>query len=54
MKKFDDYPKSIKKAIRYINQDASSVELIHLERMFNTSIKNRKETIKKCNKRNEK
>ncbi|MGG0788103.1 hypothetical protein ABE132_05105 [Peribacillus simplex] len=47
MTKFDDYPKSIKKAIRYINQDAPLAQLRHLESMLMKSIKYRKEALKK-------
>lgn len=31
MKRFDDYPKSIRKALRYIHQDASLVLINQLE-----------------------
>ncbi|MDQ0883006.1 hypothetical protein [Peribacillus sp. V2I11] len=44
MKSFDDYPKSIKKALRYIQQDASLVLLNQLETSIIKSIKKRKET----------
>ncbi|WP_454861533.1 hypothetical protein [Peribacillus frigoritolerans] len=47
MKRFDDYPKSIKKALRYIQQDASLVLLNQLETSLTKSIKKRKEALQK-------
>ncbi|TWE04169.1 hypothetical protein FB545_1260 [Peribacillus frigoritolerans] len=47
MKRFDDYPKTIKKALRYIQQDASLVLLNQLETSLIKSIKKRKEALKK-------
>ncbi|MBT2667494.1 hypothetical protein J7J00_18740 [Bacillus sp. ISL-4] len=45
MIRFDDYPKSIKKAIRYIKQDAPLAQLNNLETILLKSIKKRKELI---------
>ncbi|MBA9025662.1 hypothetical protein HNP81_000945 [Peribacillus huizhouensis] len=45
MTRFDDYPKSIKKAIRYIKQDAPLVQLPQLETVLFNSIKKRKEVL---------
>ncbi|GAB1800825.1 hypothetical protein [Priestia megaterium] len=42
MKKFDDLPKSIKKTIRYINQDASMEDLTKIQRLVNQAIEKRK------------
>lgn len=42
MKKFDELPKSVKKAIRYINQDASSQELRKIEQLMSLAIQQRK------------
>ncbi|WP_200868671.1 hypothetical protein [Bacillus cihuensis] len=47
MKRFEDYPKSIKKAIRYIRQDAPLVQLPQLETVQFNSIKKRKEVLLK-------
>ncbi|WP_185151428.1 hypothetical protein [Peribacillus simplex] len=47
MTRFDDYPKSVKKALRYIKQDAPLAQLNHLETMLIKSIKNRKEALQK-------
>ncbi|MFD4932107.1 hypothetical protein ACFWMS_25080 [Peribacillus butanolivorans] len=47
MKRFDDYPKSIKKALRYIQQDAPLVLLHQLETSLTESIKKRKEALQK-------
>lgn len=41
MKKFDELPKSIKKTIRYINQDASFEQLVYLKQYLNKVIENR-------------
>ncbi len=51
MKRFDDYPKSIKKALRYIHQDASLVLFNQLETSLTKSIKKRKETLQKKEKK---
>lgn len=42
MKKFDELPKSIKKTIRYINQDASIDDLIKIEQLLSRAIEKRK------------
>ncbi|WP_347939984.1 hypothetical protein AAEY33_19295 [Peribacillus simplex] len=47
MKRFDDYPKSIKRALRYINQDANLIQLNQLEASLTKSIKKRKESLQK-------
>lgn len=45
--KFDDYPKSIKKTLRYIKQDASLDQLKALEMILIKSIKIRKKTLER-------
>ncbi|MDC7783884.1 hypothetical protein POL89_30985 [Priestia megaterium] len=55
MTKFNDYPKSVKKTLRYIQQDASLIQLNNLEKTLLNSIKNRREALRKegkCNKSN--
>ncbi|MBK5462544.1 hypothetical protein [Peribacillus sp. TH27] len=47
MKRFDDYPKSIKKALRYIQQDAPLALLNQLEASLTRTIKKRKESLQK-------
>ncbi|WP_372780541.1 hypothetical protein ACBZ92_06320 [Priestia aryabhattai] len=42
MEKFDRLPKSVKKTIRYINQDASSEELRRIEQLISLAIQQRK------------
>ncbi|MBM7651867.1 hypothetical protein [Neobacillus cucumis] len=42
MKNFDNYPKSIKKAVRYIKQDASKEELEEIFKLINSAIKLRR------------
>ncbi|MGG3271382.1 hypothetical protein ABEP16_20950 [Priestia aryabhattai] len=42
MKKFNELPKSIKKTIRYINQDASIDDLIKIEQLLSQAIEKRK------------
>jgi hypothetical protein len=47
---FDQLPKSIKKSLRYINQDIKSVEkLEQLEKILQNSIKKRKLQLKNEN-----
>lgn len=47
VKSFDQLPKSIKKTIRYINQEINSVEsLENLEKTLNLYIKKKKEQLK--------
>lgn len=41
MKDFDKFPKSIKKAIRYIKQDASKEELDDIKRLIDYAIERR-------------
>ncbi|MDR4925431.1 hypothetical protein [Peribacillus simplex] len=50
MAKFDDYPKSLKKTLRYIKQDAPLAQLSHIETEVLNSIKNRKEALEKVKK----
>jgi hypothetical protein len=38
MKQLDEYPKSIKKAIRYIKQDAKKEELYEIKKLINQAI----------------
>ncbi|MEW4265846.1 hypothetical protein Q0N30_19360 [Priestia megaterium] len=42
MKKFDDLPKSVKKTIRYIKQDASIEDLTKIQQLVNYAIEQRK------------
>lgn len=44
---FNNYPKSVKKFLRYIKQDASLDELKNLELMLIRSIKIRKKKLRK-------
>lgn len=44
---FDNYPKSIKKTLRYIKQDASLSQLEALELMLTRSIEIRKKNLQK-------
>ena len=41
MKNFDQYPKSIKKAVRYIKQDASKEQLEEIRKLIDYAIKRR-------------
>ncbi|MCI2252748.1 MULTISPECIES: hypothetical protein [unclassified Domibacillus] len=41
MDKLDYYPKSIKKAVRYMKQDASREELLEIRDLINNAIINR-------------
>jgi len=45
--KFDDYPKSVKKTLRYIKQDASFNQLKSLEIILAKTIRLRKEALDK-------
>jgi hypothetical protein len=48
MKKFDELPKSVKKTIRYINQDVKSIKnLEHLETIIDLYIQKRKKQLSK-------
>lgn len=50
VKTFDELPKSIKKSLRYINQDVKSLEkLEHIEKIFNLYIQKRKFQLKRNN-----
>ncbi|MBY0029973.1 hypothetical protein V7079_20135 [Priestia megaterium] len=42
MKKFDELPKSVKKTIRYISQDASIEDLAKIQQLVNQAIEQRK------------
>ena len=46
MEKFDSYPKSLKKAIRYIKQDAPLTQLKELETIILKSINMRKKKLR--------
>ncbi|WP_180955510.1 MULTISPECIES: hypothetical protein [Bacillus] len=41
MKDFDKFPKSIKKAVRYINQDATKEQLEEIRKLIDYAIKKR-------------
>ncbi|MGG2088613.1 hypothetical protein ABFY59_16665 [Priestia aryabhattai] len=41
MESFDNQPKSIKKAVRYIKQDASKEQLVEIKKLFDTTIQKR-------------
>ncbi|MBE5099065.1 MULTISPECIES: hypothetical protein [Priestia] len=41
MESFDSHPKSIKKAVRYIKQDASKEQLVEIKKLFDTTIQKR-------------
>ncbi|MDT3763940.1 hypothetical protein [Priestia filamentosa] len=45
MTSFDNYPKSVKKALRYIKQDAHLSQLKNLEEIFLQSINLRKKAL---------
>ncbi|WP_209123043.1 hypothetical protein [Alkalihalobacillus sp. BA299] len=45
MKDFDKFPKSIKKAIRYIKQDASKEELDEIKKLVEYAIERRTLTL---------
>ncbi|RAS84337.1 hypothetical protein A3863_24360 [Priestia endophytica] len=45
MRSFDNYPKSVKKALRYIKQDAHLAQLENLEKVFLQSINLRKKAL---------
>ncbi|MFU1993381.1 hypothetical protein [Priestia megaterium] len=42
MKKFDELPKSVKKTIRYISQEASKEDLTKIQQLVNHAIEQRK------------
>ncbi len=46
VKQTEDYPKSIKKAIRYIKQDASAEQLKGISRLIDAAIERRKSILK--------
>ena len=41
MERFNNQPKSIKKAVRYIKQDASKEQLIEIKKLFDNTIQKR-------------
>ncbi|MED3951880.1 hypothetical protein P4603_07250 [Priestia aryabhattai] len=41
MGSFDNHPKSIKKAVRYIKQDASKEQLMEIRKLLNNTIRKR-------------
>ncbi|WP_216700626.1 hypothetical protein [Priestia filamentosa] len=45
MKSFDNYPKSVKKTLRYIKQDAHLAQLNNLEKIFLQCINFRKKAL---------
>jgi hypothetical protein len=47
MKNIDPYPKSIKKAVRYIKQDATIEQLQAIQRLIEYAIERRISTLKK-------
>ncbi|MDQ0242543.1 hypothetical protein J2S09_000079 [Bacillus fengqiuensis] len=47
MKNIDQYPKSIKKAVRYIKQDASIKQLQAIQKLIEYAIERRISTFKK-------
>ncbi|MFB3170650.1 hypothetical protein P5G62_026395 [Neobacillus sp. 179-C4.2 HS] len=46
MKNFDQYPKSVKKAVRYIKQDAPINELMEIKRLIENAIRVRNQSTK--------
>ncbi|WP_347548657.1 hypothetical protein ABFG93_14085 [Pseudalkalibacillus hwajinpoensis] len=46
VKQAEDYPKSIKKAIRYIKQDASEDQLYGIKKLIDSAIEKRKILLK--------
>ncbi|MFJ5759873.1 hypothetical protein ACIQAA_12190 [Neobacillus sp. NPDC093182] len=46
MKNFDHYPKSIKKAVRYIKQDAPIDQLMEIKRLIDNAIRVRHQSTK--------
>ncbi|WP_413378030.1 hypothetical protein [Alkalihalobacillus sp. 1P02AB] len=48
-KKFDEYPKSLKKALRYIRQDAKLEDLDKIERTFLDFINTRRKELQQKN-----
>lgn len=46
MKQFDQFPKSVKKTIRYIKQDAEYEQLLYLQKVINKTIYNKLNVIK--------
>jgi hypothetical protein len=46
LKNFDHYPKSIKKAVRYIKQDAPIDQLMEIKRLIENAIRIRNQSTK--------
>lgn len=44
LKNFDQYPKSIKKAVRFIKQDATKEQLVEIKILIDNAIKIRKQS----------
>lgn len=47
MNNFDQFPKAIKKAVRYIKQDATSEQLEEIKKIIEYAIQRRMSTLKK-------
>ncbi|MCM3568209.1 hypothetical protein [Neobacillus mesonae] len=45
MRNFDDYPKCIKKAVRYIKQDATKDQLIEISKLLEQAIQAKMERV---------
>lgn len=52
MKRFEDFPKNLKKTLRYIKQEASLEQLISMEPLLIGLIHKRKEELSNCLKKN--
>lgn len=46
MKNIDSFPKSIKKAVRYIKQDATKDQLVEIRKLIEYAIERRNLTLK--------
>lgn len=46
MKELNEFPKSLKKAVRYINQDASKEKLLEIKRLTDHAIRIRNYSLK--------
>lgn len=47
MNNIDQFPKAIKKAVRFIKQDASTEQLEEIKRIIEYAVQRRKSTLKK-------
>ena len=45
MKHINDFPKSVKKAVRYIKQEATKVQLYEIKRLIDNAIKLRHQRV---------